>query len=169
MESTHSSITAKNITNPRPQELHPQGFKSLQEWGSSSSHRATKQHPHGKPQPQNKSKPFQELTHRLQNLLQPALNLLQWKTATRMLLAGVCPWLLGKGGQAAEQPPLKGAFGSVFVEVLWHPTSKRNSRKADTINNNVKQLQLAFLDQWIPANPLFLFRSPPQQSFYFAF
>lgn len=41
-ESNHSSSTTKNITDPQPQVLHPQGFKSHQQWGSRSSHRATK-------------------------------------------------------------------------------------------------------------------------------
>lgn len=84
MESNHSSSTAKNITNPRPQVLDPQVFKSHQQWGPSSSHRATKQHPQSKPQPQNKSNPSKNLhtgCRTCSNLLWTSSNKKQPQTA----------------------------------------------------------------------------------------
>lgn len=166
MESNHSSSPAKNITNPQPQVLHPLGFKSLQQWGpsSSESYRTT---PTRQTSAQNKPKPSKNLhtgCRTCSNLLWTSSSKEQPQTAGSSL-----SMIVRERRTDSRATTSKRGFWHLFVEVLWHLTSKRNSRKADTINNNVKQLQLAFLDQWIPANPSFFFRSPPQQSFYFAF
>lgn len=90
-ESNHSSSPAKNITNPQPQVLHPQSFKSLQQWGPSSSQRATEQHPHGKPQP----KISQSLPRTYTQAAEPAPTFSEPPPArnSHKLLAAVCPWL----------------------------------------------------------------------------